>query len=138
MSFTLPLPFEIFISFSVYIFIRFPFGICIFASNTYKNYPIFKWVCFIPDHYQLFWESCIHDNYDANQSLIVLNFTKELHTRPYMVTKRCDWHKTFPLGHFMIHFTTFMFLCFYVCEMMTKASNETFLHDHMVSCGALQ
>ena len=41
--------------------------------------------------------SCIHGNYDANQSLLVLNFTEELHTRPYMVTKRrCVWNTTFP------------------------------------------
>ena len=35
------------------------------------------------------WGRVSHGNYDANQSLIVLNFTKELHTRPYMATKEC-------------------------------------------------
>ena len=35
-------------------------------------------------------------------------FVKKLHMRPYMVTKRRSVsNKTFPLGHFMLHFTTF-------------------------------
>ena len=41
--------------------------------------------------------------------------------RSSVITKRCVWNKTFPLGHFMLHFTTcIMFLR----EMTTKASNE--------------
>ena len=45
-------------------------------------------------------------------SSYVKSFNKELHIRPYMVTKRrYVWNKTFPLGHFMLYFTTFiMFL----------------------------
>ena len=37
-----------------------------------------------------------------------------------MVTKRrCVWDKTFPLGHFMLHFIMFL-----IHQMTTKASNE--------------
>ena len=44
---------------------------------------------------------------------------------PYMVIKRrCDWNKTFPLGQFMPHLTTFiMFIYIYICQMTTKAMN---------------
>ena len=43
-----------------------------------------------------------------------------------MVTKRrCVWNKIFPLGDFMLHFTTcIMFL--YIREMTKKASNVSF------------
>ena len=56
-------------------------------------------------------------------SSYVKSFTEELHTRPYMVIKRtCVWNKTFALGHFMLHFITFiMFL--YIREITVKASN---------------
>ena len=65
---------------------------------------------------------CIHGIYDANQGLLVLKFTKELCTRPYIVTKRmCVWNTMFPLDHFMLHFTTFIMVQH--CEMTTKASN---------------
>ena len=50
----------------------------------------------------------------------VKSFNEELHMTPHMVTKRrCVWNKTFPLGHFMLHFTTFIML--YMYEMTTKA-----------------
>ena len=69
----------------------------------------------------------------------MLNFTEELHTRPYMVTKRrCVWNKTFPLSHLILHFTTFiMFL--YIHEMTTKAHNVTqishyFQYKLVLSC----
>ena len=62
----------------------------------------------------------------------MLNFTEDLHTRPYLVTKRrCDWNKTFRLGHFMLHFKTFiMFLFVY---MTTKASNARLFEEHEIS-----
>ena len=43
-------------------------------------------------------------------------------TRPHMVTKRrCVWNKTFPLGHFVLHFTT---LIMFLCEMAAKDSSD--------------
>ena len=51
--------------------------------------------------------------------ILCLKVTKELHTRPYRVTKRrCVWTKTLPLGHFMLHFIMFLY------QMTTKASNS--------------
>ena len=58
-------------------------------------------------------------------SSYVKSSSEELHTRPYMVTKRrCVWIKTFPLGHFLLHYKAFiMFL--YIREITTKASNDS-------------
>ena len=46
-----------------------------------------------------------------------------------MITKKVCLDKTFPLGHFMLHFIMFL------CQMTTKASNElekTFMKQSMM------
>ena len=48
-------------------------------------------------------------------SSYVKSLTGKSHTRPYMVTKRTHvWNKTFPLGHFMLHFRAFHNVSIYV------------------------
>ena len=65
-------------------------------------------------------EASITSSSGGRVSMCILNFTEELHMRPYMVTKRrCVCNKTFPFGTFHASFHNFHNVSIYVMKNLT-------------------